>query len=313
MVLITGRFVARLSCVGRSLGERKISMEDVPMHFSVTKYIKDREIHEENIRCIWKFFSSMMQEQICGETGGTVGVTFKSDAYGKISGDSDDVIDEAMSRRKSINEVIFRFRSKDFLSSMTLSLRDEFSGLFEVGPGGVFELEGSDRRWFDATIKRFEDIEGTLHSTPLCSRLLCRLRWLISASISLGLSFILIRVLNGATHWCGASGGECLEWAKRILFSISVVLFFDLSNAFIRKNYPVVDLALFKTRDRKRRRCAKVFWWVLGALLSLAFSKIFVSCETGIGENIGRPSITATTNAVQTLGQTIPYESNSKE
>ena len=75
------------------------------MCFRITKYVKNREIHEEDICRIWNFFSSMTQELIDEKTSGVAGLTFKNDAYGEIPGDSDDAIDEAMLRRKPIEDV----------------------------------------------------------------------------------------------------------------------------------------------------------------------------------------------------------------
>ncbi len=283
------------------------------MYFRMTKYVKNREIHEGDIRRLWNFFLTMTQEPVCGETGGIAGLTFKSDAYGEISGDSDDAIDEAMSRRKPVKEVFFRYRSKDLQSSMTLSLHDEFSGLFEYGHGGVFELEGSDRRWFDATIRRFEDMVETLPQTPLCERLLCRLRWFISALLSLGLSFVFIRILcKGLTRW--VFGGEYPEWTNRILIVIlaaSIVLFYNIIRTGISRNCPVVDLALFKNRAITRQRCAKVIWWLLGTLGAVAIGMVLSQGEEKVSKDTGLPS--AVTNDVQTSRQLFPSANGTQE
>lgn len=287
-----------------------ISIKGVVMYFRSIKYVKNREIHGEDIRRIWTFFSSMTQELIGKKTSGVAGLSFKSDAYGEISGDSDDAIDEAMSRRKPIKEVVFRYESKDSRLSMTLCLQDEFSGFLE-GHGGVFEIEGSDKRWFDATIRRFEEMVDTLPQIPLYARLLCRWRWFISALLSLGLSFFFIRVLcNSLTHW--AFGGEYPEWANRVLVLISgvlIALFFSIITTFISRNYPVLDLALFKNRINTRQRCLKFFWWVLGALGAVAISMVLSPSEKKENKDIGLPS-TTTPNDIQVLRQPLPSESS---
>lgn len=280
------------------------------MYFSITKYVKNREIHEDDIRRLWNFFLTMTQEPICGKTGGTAGLTFKSDAYGEISGDSDDAIDEAMSRRKPIKEVVLRYRSKDLQSSMTLCLQDEFSGFFKFGHGGVFELEGSDRRWFDATIRRFEDMVETLPQTPRYSRFLCRSRWLVSAILSFGLSFGLIRVLcKGLTYWFG--GGEYLEWVNRVSFILCGVfhgvfffVFYNVILDFISKNYPVVDLELFKNRTNIRQRCSKFLWWLFSALGAAVIGMLLSSGEKKVNKDTGLPN--TTTNDVQISRQPFP-------
>lgn len=281
------------------------------MYFRMTKYVKNREIHEDDIRRLWNFFLTMTKEQICGKTGGTAGLTFKSDAYGEISGDSDDAIGEAMSRRKPIKEVFFRYRSNDLLSSMTLCLQDEFSGFFEVGRGGDFELESPDRQWFDATIRRFEDLMESVHKTPLCSRILCRLRWFVSAMLSLGLAFCCMRILCRGLFYFGFNDSEWSSRVSFISFSVSVGVFYNIILDFICKNYPVVDLDLLKRRTKTRQICSKVFWWVLGTLGAVAIGMLLSSDEKKVNEEAGLPN--PTTNDVQTSGQHVPSTNSIEE
>ena len=238
------------------------------MEFSNSKRIRNRRIGESEIELFYGIFS-----RLCDDSNkGRVKVVVKGDDFGELSSADHSALDAMKLRRKPVSEVEFSYRSEDYSSSVSVSVSDEFSELFSCSLGMRLSVHSTDEQWFDATWKKMEDAIEAVPVTPLFSRFLNKWHGVVAFLLALSLSFCTIRIVFRVVVWAGYHFPEKFAIFVIIAWVLVGLYYHGLISGFICRNYPVVDLDLYKTRSEIRCRCSQLFWWFVGVIGSLTIA-----------------------------------------
>lgn len=238
------------------------------MEFSNSKRIRNRRIGAAEVELFYGIFSKFCD----GGKKGRVNVTVKGSEFGEISSADHSALDAMKLRRKPVSEVEFSYTSEDYSSSVSVSVSDEFSELFSCSLGMSLSVRSTDEQWFDATWKKMEDAIDAVPVTPLFSRLLNKWHGVVAFLLALSLSFCTIRIVFRVVAWAGCHFPEKFAIFVIIAWVLVGSYYHSLISTFICRNYPVVDLDLYKTRTVIRGRCSRVFWWIVSAMGSLTIA-----------------------------------------
>ena len=239
------------------------------MNYKNSKRIRNRRVGESEVELLYGVFSRFCEEG----NKGHVCVTVKGTDFGEFSSDDRSAIDAMKVRRKPVSEVEFSYRSDDYTSRVTLSITDDFSLLFSCGAGMYLSIDSTDEQWFNSTWKRMEDAVDAIPLTPLSSRFLNKWYGLIAVILAVVLSFCTIRIGYRLVGWLGCVIPDNLL-AVIIIVAWPLIggYYHSVISNFICRNYPVVDLDLYKTRSEIRHRCSRIFWWFVGVIMSLTIA-----------------------------------------
>lgn len=237
------------------------------MNYKNSKHIKNRRIGEEELELLFGAFSQLCE----GDKKGCICVTVKGPDFGEFRSGDHSVLDEMKMRRKAVSEVEFSYRSADYDSRAYISLRDEFL-LDSPYHGMSLSLDSSDRQWFDATWKKMGDVLDAIPSTSFVSRLLNKAYGVVSIVISMFLILCTVILFFRAIGMCGV----VVPKKYNILFVLAGIalgaLYTAIVSNFVCRNFPVIDLDIYKHRSETRRMCATFFWWLMGIIGSLTIA-----------------------------------------
>ena len=239
------------------------------MNYKNSKRIRNRRIGESEIELLYGVFSRFCEEG----NKGRVRITVKGTEFGEFSSDDRSAIDAIKVRRKPVSEVEFSYRSDDYTSRVTLSITDDFAASFYCGAGMYLSIDSTDEQWFNSTWKRMEDAVDTIPLTPLSSRFLNKWYGLIAVLLAVILSFCTIRLGCRLVGWLGYVISD--NSIAIIILGVWILIggyYHSVISNFICRNYPVVDLDLYKTRSEIRHRCSQIFWWFVGVIMSLTIA-----------------------------------------
>ena len=238
------------------------------MNYKNSKRIRNCRIGEPEVELLYGVFSKLCDEG----NKGRVSVTVKGAEFGEFSSDDRSALDAMKLRRKPVSEVEFSYRSDDYTSRATLSITDEFSLLFSCGAGMYLSIDSTNEQWFNSTWKRMEDAVGAIPITPLSSQFLNKWHGLIAVLLAIALSFCTVRIGCRLARWLGyVIPDNFMVFVLLAWFLIGWYCHGVISD-FICRNYPVVDLDLYKTRSEIRCRCSRIFWWFVGVIVSLTIA-----------------------------------------
>lgn len=238
------------------------------MNYKNSKHIRNRRIGESEVELLYGVFSKF------GYDGnkGRVCVTVKGAEFGEFCSDDRSALDAMKVRRKPVSEIEFSYRNDDYTSRVSLSIKDEFSLLFSCSTGLYISIDSTDEQWFNSTWKRMEDVVDAIPLTPLSSRFLNKWHGIIAILFAIALSFCTIRIVCRSVGWLGYVIPDNLAVFVMLAWALIGMYYHSVISGFICRNYPVVDLDLYKKRSEIRCRCSRLFWWFVGVIGSLTIA-----------------------------------------
>ncbi len=263
------------------------------MNYKNSKQIRNRRIGESEVELLYGVFSKFCDD---GDKG-RVCVTVKGSEFGEFSSDDRSALDEMKARRKPVSEVEFSYRNDDYTSRVTLSITDEFSLLFSYSKGICLSIDSTDEHWFNSTWKRMEDAVDAIPRTPLSSQFLNKWHGLIAVLLAIALSFCTIRIVCRSVVCLGYVIPDNLAVFVILAWALIGMYYHSVISDFICRNYPVVDLDLYKTRSEIRCQCSRLFWWFVGVIGSLTIATYWP-----FGKQVSENSTTASQST--TLSET---------
>lgn len=272
------------------------------MNYKNSKHIKNRRIGEPELELLFGIFSQLCE----GDKKGCICVTVKGRDFGEFSSGDRSALDEMKMRRKAVSEVEFSYRSADYDSRVYISLRDEFSSGSRYY-GLSLSLDSSDGQWFDATWKKMGDVLDAIPSTSFVSQLLNKAYGVVSVVISMVLTFCTARLFFRVMGICGVVIPKKFD-TLYVLGGIGLgAFYYAFISDFVCRNYPIIDLDIYKCRLETRRRCARFFWWLMGVIGSLTIATFIWPFEHqdnakhAADSSSPAPVVTNTTAVMQTL------------
>lgn len=238
------------------------------MNYKNSKRIKNRRIGEAEVELLYGVFSKFCDDG----NKGRVCVMVKGPEFGELSSDDRSALDEMKVRRKPVSEVEFSYRNDDYTSRVTLSITDEFSLLFSCSTGMCLSIGSTDEQWFNSTWKRMEDAVDAIPFTSLSSQFLNKWHGIIAVLLAIALSFCTVRIVCRSIGWLGYTIPDNLAVLIMLPWALIGMYYHSVISGFICRNYPVVDLDLYKTRSEIRCRCSQLFWWFVGVIGSLTIA-----------------------------------------
>lgn len=263
------------------------------MNYKNSKRIRNRWVGEAEVELLYGVFSKFCDD---GNTG-RVCVTVKGVEFGEFSSDDRSALDEMKVRRKPVSEVEFSYRNDAYTSRVTLSITDEFSLLFSCSTGMYLSIDSTDEQWFNSTWKRLEDAIDAIPLTPLSSQFLNKWHGIIAVLLAIALSFCTVRIVCRSVRWLGYVIPDNLAVVVILAWALIGMYYHSVISGFIYRNYPVVDLDLYKTRSEIRCRCSRLFWWFVGVIGSLTIATYWP-----FGKQVSENSTTASQS--NTLSET---------
>ena len=255
------------------------------MNYKNSKHIKNRRIGESELELLFGVFSQLCE----GDKKGSLSITVKGEEFGEFSSGDRSALDAMKLRRKPVSEVEFVYRSENYDSHVCLSISDEFSSLFSYSLGTRMSIDSTDELWFNATWQKMENVVEAIPCTPCISQILNRWRSVIAVFFAIALSFCTIRIICRMVRIFGGVIPDSLGSIVIVGWVLIGGWYHGLISNFICKNYPVVDLNLYKTRAETRRRCSRFFWWLVSVLGSLTIATYWPFGGRN-GENDGKMS-----------------------
>ena len=263
------------------------------MNYKNSRRIRNRQIGESEIELLYGVFSKLCDDG----NKGRVCVTVKGDAFGEFSSDDHSALDAMKLRRKPVSEVELSYRSDDYTSRVCLSIRDEFSLLFSCNFGMFLSIDSTDEQWFNSTWKRMEDVVDAIPLTSWASQFLNKWHGIIAFLLAIALSFCTVRIVCRSVAWLGYVIPDNLAVFVVLAWVLIGMCYHSVISNFICRNYPVVDLDLYKARSEIRCRCSRLFWWFVGVIGSLTIATYWP-----FGKPVGEKSTTA--SQAPTLSET---------
>lgn len=283
------------------------------MNYKNSKRIRNRRIGESEVELLYGVFSKFCDDG----NKGRVCVTVKGSEFGEFSSDDRSALDEMKARRKPVSEVEFSYRNDDYTSRVTLSITDEFSLLFSYSTGISLSIDSTDEQWFNSTWKRMEDAVDAIPRTPLSSQFLNKWHGLIAVLFAIALSFCTIRIVCRSVGWLGYVIPDNLAVLVAIAWALIGMYYHSVISDFICRNYPVVDLDLYKTRSEIRCRCSRLFWWFVGVIGSLTIATYWPFGKQVSEKNAAAPKLTTLSetnkDAKQLVTQKIETDDRAKQ
>ena len=283
------------------------------MNYKNSKRIRNRRIGESEVELLYGVFSKFCDDG----NKGRVCVTVKGSEFGEFSSDDRSALDEMKARRKPVSEVEFSYRNDDYTSRVTLSITDEFSLLFSYSTGISLSIDSTDEQWFNSTWKRMEDAVDAIPRTPFSSQFLNKWHGLIAVLFAIALSFCTIRIVCRSVGWLGYVIPDNLAVLVAIAWALIGMYYHSVISDFICRNYPVVDLDLYKTRSEIRCRCSRLFWWFVGVIGSLTIATYWPFGKQVSEKNAAAPKLTTLSetnkDAKQLVTQKIETDDRAKQ
>lgn len=234
------------------------------MKFSKRFEVENKVFREESVRLIGKYF-----EKIPRAKKGSIDICIESLEYGKISGGNQEVMDISFAKSKPVSRVEFTYESEDYKSELCFSMQDRFVS----GPygGATYTISSNDENWFNVVRVEMQDLMDAVPTTPLVFRFLNTWGWLVSTLISVFFVYSVFRIV----YRYFLTDVKFPQWAGGLVvfaFFILVGGGFECVKEFLRRNYSIIDLDIFKSRKEVRDRVSKTFWWIVGTIGAMLIS-----------------------------------------
>lgn len=234
------------------------------MRFTKVVEVENKVFGEDIVRSIAKYF-----ERLLANKKGSIDISVQSPEYGEISGDNQEVIDISFAKSKPVSRVKFTYESDDYKSELWFSIQDRFV-LGSYG-GANYTISSDDENWFNIVRVEMQDLMDSVPTTPLVFRFLNTWGWLVSTLISVFFVFSVFRIVFRYF----LADVKFPQWADGLIVVAFFILIgggFECVKEFLRRNYPIIDLDIFKNRKEVRDRVSKTFWWIVGTIGAMLIS-----------------------------------------
>lgn len=238
------------------------------MKHSKTICVEDKVVDKNSIRSICSYFEELPKRK----TGKTEIIVHYNE-NDEVSGNGKEVIDTIFVRNKPVSRIDFGYRSEDWCSHLSLSIKDQFSSSSYCGL--YYKITSDDDVWFNVTRSQMQDVMEAVPATPCIYRFFKSWGWIVSIVAACCISFGTVHFLRWIIH---RTGWQVTNFMSELIVAGLLVVFLGAVvclRGFLNEIYPVIDFDLFNDREKLRLKFWKVFWVFISVIVIPILKKVF--------------------------------------